>query len=106
MLIAVTLCTLSPRLGVVIMVGVELLPVLHVVTEEFDSSGTLVSANIANTECDDDSDNTTLVYSNILFIPADDIALTDNRIVSPFVATDEDRIVSTCVVTDKGWAHV
>jgi len=97
------------------MLGVESFPVLHVVTEEFDSNGTLVSANVSvfNTECDDDGDNTAMVYSGALFIPADDIALTDNRVVSTCVATDEDRVVITfdetdedkvvvtCVATDK-----
>lgn len=104
-MIAVTLCTLSPRLGVVIIVGV--------VIEEFDSAGTLVSGNVSvfNTECDD-GDNTTVVYSDLLVITADDIALTD-RVVSTCVATDEDRVVITfdeadedkvvvtCVATDE-----
>ena len=95
MLIAVTLCTLSPRLGVVVMFDVE---VFHVVTEEFDSAGTLVSGNVSvfNTECDDDGDNTTVVYSDLSFITVDDIALTDNRVVvSTCVAQDEDMAVIT-----------
>ena len=99
MLIAVTLCTLSPRLGVVLMVDVE---VLHVVTEEFDIAGTLVSGNVSvfNTECDDDGD-TTVVYSDLSFITADDIALIDDRVVSTCVATDEDGFVVTFDETDE-----
>ena len=101
MLIAVTLCTLSPRLGVVIMVDVE---VLHVVTEEFDTAGTLVSGNVSvfNTECDDDGDNTTVVYSDLSFITVDDIVLTDNRgVVSTCVAPNEDRVVITFGENDE-----
>ena len=100
MLIAVTLCTLSPRLGVVLMVDVE---VLHVVTEEFDIAGTLVSGNVSVfcTECDDDGDITTVVYSDLSFITVDDIALTDNRVVSTCVAPHEDRVVITFDENDE-----
>lgn len=93
-MIAVTLCTLSPRLGVVVIVGV--------VIEEFDSAGTLVSGNVSvfNTECDD-GDNTTVVYSDLLVITVDDIALTDTIVVSTCVATDEDRVVITFDETDE-----
>jgi len=82
------------------MVDVE---VLHVVTEEFDSAGTLVSGNVSvfNTECDDDGDNTTVVCSDLSFITVDDIALTDNRVVSTCVATDEDGFVITFDETDE-----
>jgi hypothetical protein len=57
--------------------------------------------SVLSTECDDDGDNTAVAYSGALFVIADDIALTDNRVVSTCVATDEDRIVPTCEATDE-----